>query len=282
MEESILFKTDFVKSLIFELQCYKCRDLPSIVGLRKNRYSCVKKGHILCNDCKTECLCGSKVGKKSMFFASKFLEGLPDNFTTCPNSKFGCHEFIENLEDHIWSCSFRLANCPQNGCEKKFSYKDLIDHIDKSHKFSYFHEGINGPNGHFNLCLDFSNKKLTNGPMGLDRLKTKEDQTFFFTGCSVNNVLYSWIYYYGAYNENQNFKYCIKTVSKSIEELQYSALTVNLGQDAKTILNSLSVFSIGNELIQHLKNSEGKLKFQVTIEDLKNQNVETGIYDVSK
>ena len=252
-----------IRSLIFELQCYKCQDLPSIVGLRKNRYICAKKGHFLCDKCKKKCPCGSNVGQGSLIFVAKFLESLPADFNTCPNSKFGCSEFISVWGNHLDSCPFRTSNCPKNGCGKKMAFKDLMDHIKQNHKFPD-HDELKDQK--FEIKYFFPGKKLST-PIGFGQMKLSknDDETFFLTGCVKGQNLYLWIYFHGPYNEK--FKYSIKT-NGNHEEFHYSGLCHDFGIDEKSILENHNVFTLGNSTVQRLKSSSGMLSLIVQFENI--------------
>ena len=47
--------------LIPDLQCHDCKSVPGPNENQKNRYSCIDSSHILCEEHKTKCPCGSKV-----------------------------------------------------------------------------------------------------------------------------------------------------------------------------------------------------------------------------
>ena len=277
-EDFLNLGKNFIESMILELRCHKCKSLPNPVGIRKNRYNCLKNGHVLCEICKSACLCGSKAGKIPNEFAGKFLESIK-NYNTCPYSKFGCSQFNFVKEKHLKNCTFRLANCPQNGCGEKKIFKNLMDHVEKSHpkvlrlkeKSEGKFEAIFAPNGE---------KLRKNWSMKLTKLELNNGEIFFLTGCVKKNILNLWIYHYGPYDENENYKFTIKTDPKASNVLQFSGLCLNLDKDGDTIMKKFGIFGIGNDQIQRLKNNDGKLKFEITIECLK-KNLYPSLYDVT-
>ena len=69
-----------------------------------------------------------------MQHVEKILETL--QWHNCHNFKFGCPHVIEtkNLEEHQKVRIYRQIFCPYLSCEKKVSFKDIIDHTGTDHK----------------------------------------------------------------------------------------------------------------------------------------------------
>ena len=61
------YKSQQLLKHIQDLQCHKCQDVPAPNDDKKNRYSCINESHVLCENHKAECPCGSLVGKKPVF-----------------------------------------------------------------------------------------------------------------------------------------------------------------------------------------------------------------------
>lgn len=234
----------------------------------KLRYHCLDQGHILCPLCKfLKCPCGSKVSSVPSKFASKFLETLK-SFQTCQNFQRGCPEMFfdnGNLEKHVKNCTFRLANCVHSGCQENWIFLYFEAHLEKSHHCPEFPQ----INGKFTICYDFPFDYFS-PEIGLAKMKTDNGEIFFLTGCVQNQILHLWVYHYGPYDENENYKYQIKTGKTAGEEFQFSGLCFNLGQDKQTIVKNFGVFTIGLGAIKSLKSKINNLVyFQITIEDLK-------------
>ena len=125
------YKEQELLRIIPELQCYQCKNVPG-PGNKKNRYSCINSSHNLCEDHKTKCPCGSKVGKVPSSAIAKFIENLP---WMCQNYKTGCREGkmnVEDLEYHQEKCIYREVFCPFIECKKenkKILFKDVNDHL---------------------------------------------------------------------------------------------------------------------------------------------------------
>ena len=59
-----LSKSKELLRLIPDLQCLECKNVPGPNENQANRYSCTNASHILCEEHKTKCPCGSKVGNR--------------------------------------------------------------------------------------------------------------------------------------------------------------------------------------------------------------------------
>ena len=116
------------RKLILGLKCSICQDVPSSVGVRKNRYAS-PKGNLVCEDCK---------GSKSFNGPLRFVENILENsqWHYCCHFKHGCHDMVgaQDLTDHQKCCIFREIVCIENRCKKQILFKDYIDHVDSDHK----------------------------------------------------------------------------------------------------------------------------------------------------
>ena len=122
------------QKLILGLKCSICQDVPSSVGVRKNRYAC-PKGDLICEDCKSgDCSCGSKLFNGPLGFVENILENSQWHY--CCHFKHGCQDMVgaQDLNDHQKCCIFREIVCIENRCEKQILFRDYIDHVDSDHK----------------------------------------------------------------------------------------------------------------------------------------------------
>ena len=125
-----------LETVIESLQCYRCKAflVSGPNGEQRNRYSCVKESHQLCEICKELCSCGSLVGKNPNPVAHQILKDLP---MYCPNYGTGCRQFFaqpDDLEDHEQACIFRKVYCPCVYCDHgTIVFKDISDHLMKQH-----------------------------------------------------------------------------------------------------------------------------------------------------
>ena len=134
-----LSKSKELLRLIPDLQCHNCKSVPGPNENQKNRYSCLNANgsHILCEEHKTKCLCGSKVGINPSPLIAKVLQDLP---WMCQNYKTGCREIKmngEDLERHQEKCIYRLVFCP-NRRNEKVLFKDMIDHLETAYKLTVY------------------------------------------------------------------------------------------------------------------------------------------------
>ena len=133
MSDFIGFK-EVARQHILDLKCWVCKDVPGLIGVRKNRYAC-SQGHLICEDCKSgECSCGSKSFNGPLGFVESILE--KSQWHYCCHFKHGCQDMFgaQDLEDHQKCCIFREIVCLENKCKKQILFKDFIDHVDSDHK----------------------------------------------------------------------------------------------------------------------------------------------------
>ena len=105
-------KCEELLKILPELQCHKCKGVPGPNGAKKNRYFCMNGSHVLCENHKTKCRCGSLVAKMPSLLIAKLLQDLP---WMCQNYENGCREIkmdAEELEHHQGKCIFRQVLCP--------------------------------------------------------------------------------------------------------------------------------------------------------------------------
>ena len=118
MASSFEFKRKSLENVIESLLCYKCKAVPGAAEKQKNRYVCLDYSHQLCEECKSECDCGSVVGKRPNPVVHQMLKDLP---IYCPHYKTGCREIFMETKGGLISESFLLwLKSPKKGA-KSFS-----------------------------------------------------------------------------------------------------------------------------------------------------------------
>ena len=120
----LLSKHEELLRLIPDLQCHICKNIPRPNWKQKNRYSCFDSSHTLCEEHKTKCACGSKVGKSPSPVIANLLQNLP---WMCQNYKIGCRESkmnVEDLDHHQRKCIYRQVYCPNFDCDN--TKKNLV------------------------------------------------------------------------------------------------------------------------------------------------------------
>ena len=159
-----------------------------------NRYSCIRASHILCDEHKTGCPCGSFAGNSSSPIIAKLLQNLP---WMCQNYKTGCREIsmnVEELDHHSGKCIYRLVFCPKMQCQRKngkvLLFNDVIDHLGIFHK----HEIIDCQLV-IGTVLVTEKSTATLGVKNCIWNPSKITRAIFFTFAWIdNNSFYSWDY----------------------------------------------------------------------------------------
>jgi len=212
----LLSKSKELLRLIPDLQCHDCKSVPGPNENQKNRYSCVDASHFLCEEHKTECPCGSKVGTTPSPFIAKVLQDLP---WMCENYKTGCQEIkmnVEDLEHHQRKCIYRKVFCPtlENNCQSnKILFKDVIEHMETSHKGEFFDLGKTNVAG-----LHFHTPK-TGLKTGTIIWKTTKftstcGATFFAAATTVKDSVCLWVTFFGSSDEAENYSCSISMETK--------------------------------------------------------------------
>merc|ERR1712173_337730 len=75
--ERIQSKCEELLNILPYVQCHDCKDVPGPCRKTRNRYSCVDGSHVLCENHKEKCPCGSLVVKNPSMTIAKMLENLP-------------------------------------------------------------------------------------------------------------------------------------------------------------------------------------------------------------
>ena len=279
------YKSQQLLKHIQDLQCHKCQDVPAPNDDKKNRYSCINESHVLCENHKAECPCGSLVGKKPVF--PKIFEDLP---WMCQNYKHGCREIksdVEELEYHQRKCIFRQVHCPHFFCKPKVLFKDVIDHVNTFHENTYSRVPKNVGRGKMSL----------NAPFGLVKFdfinKTKyawmpakihiNDYVFYDVGYFKNNTFHFWTYFIGSQDEAQKFS-CAYSVKNTIgETFLYGGPVHTLDEEKDDIISSGSCFAIPKNAVKRSLIEEGRIEPSITIRNLKEEakddDMESGISD---
>jgi len=272
----LLSKSKELLRLIPDLQCHDCKCVPGPNENQKHRYSCMDASHILCEEHKTKCPCGSKVGTTPSPFIAKVLQDLP---WMCENYKTGCQEIkmnVEDLEHHQRKCIYRKVFCPtiatiEKNCQSnKILFKDVIEHLETSHKGDCFDSGKK--NG-FKLQLDGYGLKT-----GIFWHPTKFTSTcgatFFTAATTVKDSVCLWVIFFGSSDEAENYSCSISKeikIGKKFHEFNYIGTVHTIDEKADDIIASGSLLSIGINVAQRSLDEEEKLGFEITIRNLKEE-----------
>ena len=280
-----LSKHEELLRLIPDLQCYICKNVPGPNGTQTNRYSCFDSSHTLCEEHKTECLCGSKVGKSPSPIIANLLQNLP---WMCQNYKNGCREIkmnVKDLDHHQLKCIYRHVFCPRIKCgERKVLFKDVIVHLN-----TFYENGLMEyepvVKGEANTFLT---RKPTSEELGLSngnywdpvQLTTSCGAVFFSIGKTVKEIVFVWIIFMGSADEAKKFS-CTLSISNQIgQKFLYSGPVHTLDDKRDDIIASGSLM-IGVSAAKRSLNDRKQLEVEITIRNLKEEakddDMESGV-----
>ena len=275
-----LSKCEELLRLIPDLQCHKCKNVPGPNGTQKNRYSCTNSAHTLCEEHKTICLCGSKVGKSPSPVIANLLQNLP---WMCQNYRNGCREIkmnVEDLDQHQDQCIYRQTFCPNFACEEegKVIFKDVVCHLKICLGEPFEEEKMSNGKGEPNnflvlfVSIEFNHFSLTDGGNWFPRKITSGGAVFFTSGCVINKTVYFWIRLLGSSDEAKKYS-CTYSIKSKIgnEKFIYSGPVHTLDKGDYEIIASGSLLMIGVDAAKRSLNDEKKLRVEITIRNLKEE-----------
>lgn len=285
------YKCEQLLKHIQDLQCHKCQDVPGPSDEKKNRYFCFNESHVLCENHKAKCPCGSLVGKKPVF--AKLLEDLP---WMCQNYKHGCREIeadVKELEYHQRKCIFRLVNCLRLSCKNNILFKDVLDHVKIIHGGDKLYKLISDKEKMltakpYQVSFKYTMKTI-NFPTqaqkphywATGKIVSSDGFMFYDALFLVNNTFHFWVYVLGSSDEAKNFS-CAYTVKNMIgETFNYSGPVHTLDESKDDIISSGSCFTMLENAVIKSLDEEKSLAIHLTIrnlkEELKNDDIESGI-----
>ena len=283
MATHIDYKRKSLENIIESLQCFKCKDVPGFKKEQQNRYSCVNESHQLCEDCKSKCDCGSLVLKNPNPTTKQILEDLP---VYCPHYKNGCHQTFlqaESLDDHQQGCIFRQVFCPYIICKEKVLFKDVIDHLKKVHKNTFWFDATENK---YTIMLDTyrSNDGAFWKPQGI---KIRSGIDLFLVGKIINKIAHIWVYVMASPLEAKNYAFTLSVTGKNGNKFNtFNDYAKPLDKGSDEILENQLVFMIGTKAIKEIRNENEKLPVEVIIQDLKEEakddDEESGVEDESE
>ena len=280
----LLSKHEELLRLIPDLQCHNCKNVPG--PTQKNRYSCTKAAHTLCEEHKTKCLCGSKVGKTPSPVIANLLQNLP---WMCQNYKTGCRESKmngEDLEHHQGKCIYRQVFCPnlsKFGCEGKVLFKDVIDHIETTHKViaKVKSETVIGKKDTFLNKKISSNDFLSGTQWHPAKLVTSCGAIFFFLGKIEKDTIYLWLVFMGSSDESKKYSYTCSISNQIGQTFLYSGPVHTLDDNCCDIIAYGSLLTIAVSAAKRSLNEEKQLECKITIKNLKEEtkddDMESGV-----
>ena len=272
-----------LENTIESLQCFKCKAVPGFTQEQQNRYTCLDESHQLCEKCKSECECGSVVGKRPNPTTMKLLEGLP---VYCPHYQNECREIFlqaESVEDHQQGCIFRQVYCPDVDCKEKILFKDVIKHLKQFHENKHWFVATENK-----YTVTFETTSLeTDGTIWVPQSIKINGMDFFFVGESFNNIAHFWLYILSSPNEAKRYAYTLSIAGKNGSKFSsnFSDYAKSLDEGHDEIIENQHVFMVGIEAIKKIRNDENVVEIEVIIHDLKEEakddDEESGVEDDS-
>ena len=270
-----LSKVEELLRLMPELLCHECKNVPGPNGNQRNRYSCTNASHTLCEEHKTKCPCGSKVGKSPSPVIAKLLQNLP---WMCQNYKTGCREIKmngEDLERHHEKCIFRQVFCPHFNCDKtkKIVFKDVICHLKTFHKgLKCEYKPVIREQNKFLVGYATEKYGLKDGLFwSPSKLTSSCGAVFFSVGKIVRETVYLWIIFFGSSDEAKKFCCTLSITSKIGEKFNFSGPVSTLDYSYDYIIASGSLLMIAVDAAKRSLNDQKTLKVEISIEKLKDE-----------
>jgi len=264
------------------LQCFRCFDIPSITKERRNRYSCIKNSHQLCEKCKTRCECGSAVVDYPNPSIHEILKYLP---TYCANFNAGCREIFmqsKDLEAHQQICVFREVYCP--GCYDYVVFKDVTQHLTECDYFTQSDSPVEvSANTMEKKCVIYL--PILDDRSGLDgkvrKIELVNGVDFYLVGEGEEGNCYFWIYFHGSPLNAKNYAYTISVEGQDGTKIFFYSNVIPLDKDYRVIIDKKAVFTMKSDAMRSFINEDSKLPIEVTIhalkEEAKDDDMESGV-----
>ena len=278
---------EFVEEFIPVLQCFSCKAVPGPEEAKRKRYNCFNESHALCENCKFRCPCGSQVCRKPSKLAEKVLNKYP---WMCCNFNEGCRESrsqVEMLEIHQRNCDFRKVHCPVVFCNEMHKFMHLIEHL-QSHENPVMGSPVE-ITGEKEFAVKLTDDPTKESDYGWLRPIWLQSQlgTFFLNRCVKRGFFYLWVSYYGSPEGAKNLRYTIRMKGDEDEyasTFHGTVLTVD-EEEKYSIIENKPIMTIKLGLAQQMQNKKKRLMIKLKItslkEEAKDEDVESGVSDVS-
>ena len=273
-----------LKDMIWELQCFSCKSVPSPFGSGRNRYICDWNGHSLCEDCKYQCRCGSSVTRTPSKLIFKLLKDLP---WFCGHYPFGCREILQKqrLENHERNCIYKPVFCPYLDCAQKMAFCQLSNHIKKQCKRN-FRKAENEGGSYSDYYCTYIKARFSHQEFFWDvmKLTTRSGNVFYEITKETPKVLMMWIQFHGLDDELSNYEYSIVS-NNGRKRFSFSSEVLPMTEDPDTISNKYPVLMLTKEAIKRMADKDNDFCYRVEIRNLKEEakddDVESGVSDIS-
>ena len=278
---------DLSQTLYEKLECYICES--RLTAGKHHWYRCTL-GHRICQDCREvketkKCSCTKFIPLQYCDVIEALLS-LDKMQFKCENLKRGCQESSdkENLILHQTECIYRLVKCPHIKCESKVSFHELLDHMKPKCSFeerTLYNE----------FAFNFDRLKLAYGMQHYKQSKINvENKIFFSTLTQKDDVFHHWIHFYGSPIEARNYSYTLEYINDAKTPkvtCSFSDQVVSIDETVDSVIENGNCFAISRKVLANKFIQEcGRFKFSVKIrnlkEEVKDDNVESGVSDVDE
>ena len=278
-------KQDFSQTLYEHLKCHICE---SRLRAGKHRWYRCTQAHMICQDCrevkgKTNCSCTEFIPLEFCKVIEALLNQDKMQFK-CENLARGCQESSdeENMIFHQIECIYRTVNCPDPVCRSQEPFYELLDHMKTKKKCRAKIELFGAKNDCSVTVRGYR------APVQI----TVDKKVFFSFVWILDGVLHHWIQIYGSPSEAKNYSYTLEyyndTKTPKVTNT-FSDQVVSIDETADSITENGNCFSISRKVLENKfiqEQDTANFKFSVKIrnlkEEVKDENVESGVSDVDE
>ena len=278
--------SEFVETLTEQLKCQICECGPK--AGKSRWYKCTAM-HQICQDCKEVnhvCNCKEKICGSVCKVIEALLNVKKMRFT-CENHGRGCQESSgeENIIFHQTECIYRLVNCPRITCESKVPFHEVLDHV---RDLKHFHGDEVLVNGSRKRIADYISKPVgsyTHSGFNLIPKKLEmKDRIFFSTAKLKDRIFYHWIHFVGSPNEAKNYVYTLEYIGNDNRSCSYTGPVTSIDEPSDSLISkghchTITQSALTSTLFKDDKNFDYYVKITNMKEEVKDQNVESGISD---
>ena len=279
--------SEFVETLTEQLKCRICESGPK--AGKPRWYKCFAL-HQICQDCKkvrTICKCGSFLHDSVCQMTEALLKVKKMRFT-CENHGQGCQESSdqESMIFHQTECIYRLVNCPRPVCQSKVQFNEVLDHMNIN-CIRIFGEQLLVNAARKNIADYFPNPVNLSSFTKFDLFPVKlemEGHTFFSIGQLKDGTFYHWIHFVGSPNEAKNYVYTLEYTGNDNRSITYTGPVTSIDEPSDTIISkglcqTITRSAMSSVFFKDDKNFDYYVKITNMKEEVKDQNVESGVSD---
>ena len=286
LETKMASKRDTSQVLNERLKCKICETGPR--AGKSHWYQCYDR-HDICQDClevakNKNCSCGKPISKVFCATTEELLKLDLMRFK-CINTSRGCKEIFgeKAMISHEEDCIYRLVPCPNDRCQVKVPFHELLDHMKEKEK--HFTDSLVNEGGKF---IDYSSLKgSTRGFSFIPEKIEFDDRVFFLGGIRFEGkeTLHFWIQLYGSKYEAKNYYYTLEFhgIDPNIKDV-YTRQAISVDETSDEIMKTNKCFGIKFDIFKaQFMDENCNYKISISIrnmkEEVKDDNEESGVSD---